>query len=43
MALEIDQMLIACQICALGPAVVGGETSLGINGKIKDDYTLALL
>jgi long-subunit acyl-CoA synthetase (AMP-forming) len=33
----------AGEIYALGPAVVGGETSLGINGKIKDDYTLALL
>jgi hypothetical protein len=31
------------QIVAKGPAVVGGEVSIGIAGKIKEDHTLALL
>lgn len=33
----------AGEIHARGPAVVGGEASLGINGTIKLDHTLALL
>ena len=31
------------QIIARGPAVVGGEASIGVSGKIKADYTLAIL
>jgi hypothetical protein len=31
------------QIIARGPAVVGGEATLGVNGKIKADHTLAIL
>lgn len=36
-------MLTACQIYARGPAVVGGVASVGVNGTIKGDHTLALL
>ncbi|KAK0117821.1 hypothetical protein ONS95_012146 [Cadophora gregata] len=33
----------AGDVFARGPAVVGGEAPLGISGKIREDYTLALL
>ncbi|KAK6580904.1 hypothetical protein PZA11_006392 [Diplocarpon coronariae] len=33
----------AGEIFARGPAVVGGEASVGMSGKIREDYTLALL
>ncbi|KAK2623661.1 hypothetical protein QTJ16_006842 [Diplocarpon rosae] len=33
----------AGEIFARGPAVVGGEASVGVNGKIREDHTLALL
>jgi acyl-CoA synthetase (AMP-forming)/AMP-acid ligase II len=39
----LRSLLISLQIFARGPAVVGNETSLGINGKIKNDYTLTLV
>ena len=31
------------QIIARGPAVVNGEASLGISGKMNPDHTLGLL
>lgn len=31
------------QVIARGPAVVGGEASLGVTGKIREDHTLLLL
>lgn len=34
---------VAGEICARGPAVVGGETALGVNGKLNDDLTLSYL